>query len=259
MFDLRPAIASRANLFQIPVHQVEQKAALLGTVKWFTSIVRRGQIYETLYTVETTDKNAIQGLHDGLLQVYIAAIKMMAKSDNLFNSRTASQTLTAILEPGHASNVIKDLVEKEKKLDREIHACEVSRSRTSSTLMNTQIRDLEKQIYRLSSPLPQIEKGIASLLATKKEDKLKELLDFISREMFGKSHASVTEKRVNNTGDWLLASKEFHAWQGTPSSSVLCLKGTSKSALRTLSNYACNSSISNINHSSWHRQNISHI
>ncbi|KAL9489499.1 hypothetical protein ACSS6W_001776 [Trichoderma asperelloides] len=210
------AIAKAA--LQIPVHQIEQKAALLGTVKWFISIVRRGQIYETLYTVETTDRKAVQGLQDGLLQVYVAAIKTLAKSGSLFNSSTARQTLTAILDPGYASDALKDVVEKENKLDREIYACEVSRSVVSSTLMSTQLKDLEKQLYQLSSPLPQIEKGVASLLAKIEEDKLKGLLEFISPEMFGKSHATVAEKRINNTGDWLITSKEFHAWQGTPSS-----------------------------------------
>ncbi|KAK6447410.1 hypothetical protein FP744_10003660 [Trichoderma asperellum] len=128
------AIAKAA--LQIPVHQIEQKAALLGTVKWFISIVRRGQIYETSYTVETTDRKAVQGLQDGLLQVYVAAIKTLAKSGSLFNSSTARQTLTAILDPGYASDALKDLVEKENKLDREIYACEVSRSVVSSTLMS---------------------------------------------------------------------------------------------------------------------------
>lgn len=192
--------------------------------------MRRGQIYETLYTVETTDKKAVQGLQDSLLQVYIAAIKMLAKSDTLFNSGTARQTLTAISEPGYASGAIKDLFEKEKKLDREIHACEVSRSAISSSLLNTQIKDLETQLYQLSSPLPHIEKGVASLLAKLEGNKLKQLLDFISQEMIGQSHATVAEKRINNTGDWLLARKEFHAWQGTPFSAVLCLKGTSEFA-----------------------------
>lgn len=223
--------------------------------------MRRGQIYETLYTVETTDNRAIEGLQDGLLQVYIAAIKMLAKSDNLFNSGAARQTLTAILEPGYASDAIKNLVEKEKQLDREVYSCEVSRSIVSSTLMKTQIRDLEKQLYQLSSPLPQIEKGVARLLAKIEEDKLEKILEFISPEMFGKSHASVAEKRTNDTGDWLLASKEFNAWQETPSSALFCLKGTSKSApiIFPPGTYACKGSLPNIEYFSWHWQNISHI
>lgn len=94
--------------------------------------------------------------------------------------------------------------------------------------MNTQIRYLERQLYRLSSPLAQIEKGVARLLAKIEEDNLEDLLEFTSPEMFGKGHASVAEKRANDTGGWLLASKEFHARQGTPSSALLRLKGTSK-------------------------------
>lgn len=217
------------------------------------SIVRRGQIYEALYTVENTDAKAIQGLHDGLLQVYTAAIKMMAKSDTLFNSRTARQTITAILEPQYASDAIKGLLEKEKELDREVYACEVSRSAMSSSLMDIQIQALEKQLHQLSSPLPQIEKRVTILLEEIEEDRLRVLLEFISLEMFGKSHATIAEKRIHNTGGWLLAREEFQAWQGTPSSAVLCLKGTSESSPRIFSIDTCKDSLSNADHSSWYR------
>lgn len=197
--------------------------------------MRRGQIYESLYTVETTEAKAIYGLREVLLQVYIAAIKMLAKSDTLFSSRSARQTLTAILEPGYASGAIRDLVEEEKKLDREIYACEVSRSVISSSLMNTQIKVMEKQLYQLSSPLPQIEKGVASLLAKIEEDKLNKLLEFISSEMFGKSHATVTDARIDKTGDWLLGNGDFRAWQDIPSSSaIFLLKGAGTSLLKLL-------------------------
>ncbi|KAK1245290.1 hypothetical protein MKX08_004919 [Trichoderma sp. CBMAI-0020] len=48
----------------------------------------------------------------------------------------------------------------------------------------------------------------------------------ISRRCLEKATLLLQKKRINGTGDWLLSSKEFHTWLGTPSSALLCLKGT---------------------------------
>lgn len=100
-------------------------------------------------------------------------------------------------------------------------------------------------MYRLSSPLPQIEKGVDSLLAKLEENKLQKVLDFISQEMFGKSHATVAEKRVKDTGDWLLARREFQTWQIAPFAALLCLKGTSEFVISSFSIYAKKFDLSN--------------
>ncbi|KAL7790394.1 hypothetical protein V8C37DRAFT_178103 [Trichoderma ceciliae] len=212
-------------VMKIPVKQVEQMASLLGIVQWFTHIVRRGQIYKALYTTETTDGRAVSNLHDILVELYTAAIELLAKSDSLVKSGIARQTLTAVLRPNHASGLIAALSKKEKELDREVQICEASRFAISSKQTNDGIEDLKKQLDQLSSLSPQIDKGVASLLEKMNRKELEDLMDFISQE-FGKSHAAVTDARLENTGDWLLAHDEFCAWQEMPSSSaVLCLQG----------------------------------
>ncbi|PTB63437.1 hypothetical protein BBK36DRAFT_1171668 [Trichoderma citrinoviride] len=214
-------------VMKIPVKHIEQKAALLGTVQWFTRIVRRGQIYEALYTTETTAEGPTLNLHDALLEIYIAVLELLAKSDALFESGVARQTLTAILRPDSATGAVKNLSEKEQRLDREVQSCEASRSFISSKQTMDGIDSLKKQLDQLSLPLPRIDKGIASLLSKVEKRELEKLMDFISSEMFGKSHATVNEARLDRTGEWLLASKEFLDWQKIPSSSAaLCLKGT---------------------------------
>ncbi|UKZ58129.1 hypothetical protein TrVGV298_011994 [Trichoderma virens] len=214
-------------VLKIPAKQVEHKAALLGTVQWFARIVRRGQIYETLYKSGTTGEEAIENLHDALFSVYKAALELLAISDTLIDSGIARRTLEAILKPDGDIGKVNDLFKKEQQLGVEVQACENSRSSLSSKQTNDGIEALKKQLNQLSSPLPRIDKGVASLLAKIEERELHELIQFISSEMFGKSHAAVTEARIEHTGDWLLASRDFRAWQDVPSSSaVLCLKGT---------------------------------
>ncbi|KAL7942840.1 hypothetical protein V8C42DRAFT_330528 [Trichoderma barbatum] len=214
-------------VLKIPVKQIEQKAALLGTAQWFARIVRRGQIYEALYKAGTADEGAILNVQEALLDVYIAALELLAKSDTLFDSGTAKQTLKAIINPDGATGKVNDLSKKEQQLDREAQACESSRSAMSSKQAIDEMKDLKKQLDQLLLPLTRIDKTVASLLRRMDENKLEELIQFISPEMFGKSHAAVTEARIDKTGDWLLADKDFRAWQDIPSSSsVLCLKGT---------------------------------
>lgn len=212
---------------QIPVKEIGQKAALLGTVQWFTRIVRRGQIYEALYTTETTAEKATISLHDALLELYIAALELLAKSETLFESGVARQTLTAILRPDSAFGGVKSLAEKEQRLDREVQSCEALRSCKAFKQTIYGIDALRKQLDQLSSPLPRIDRGIASLLSIVEKRELDHLMSFISSELFGERHARAAEARLGGTGEWLLASEEFRDWQAFPSSSTaLCLKGT---------------------------------
>lgn len=198
-------------------------------MQWFARIVRRGQICEALYTVETTDKRSIQNLHDGLFEVYKAALELLATSETLFSEGTPKQTLSAILKPDGATGQVKDLFDKEQRLTQEVLICEGSRSALSSKQTNDRIETLRKQLDQLYSPLSRVDKGVASLLAKVETRELEKWLDFISNEMFGKSHAAVAEARIENTGRWLLDNRDFRAWQDIPSSSaVLCLKGTGK-------------------------------
>ncbi|KAM0251639.1 hypothetical protein ACHAQJ_008099 [Trichoderma viride] len=214
-------------VLKIPVKQIEQKAALLGTVQWFARIKCRGQVCEALYTAETTDEGAVKTLHAALFEIYKAALELLAMSETLFDRGTARQTLTAISKPDGAAGKVKDLFQKEQQLNQDIMICEGSRSAKSSEQTNDRIEALKKQLDQLSSPLSRVDNGVASLLAKVETKELEELMDFISNEMFGKSHTAVTDARIENTGLWLLGDRDFRAWQDIPSSSaVLCLKGT---------------------------------
>ncbi|KAK1251159.1 hypothetical protein MKX07_005714 [Trichoderma sp. CBMAI-0711] len=84
----------------------------------------------------------------------------------------------------------------------------------------------------LSSPVTRIDEGVTKLLDAVDRDRMEKLMDFISSERFGKSHATVRETRTANTGDWLIHHEGFRDWLAIPSSStVLCLKGTGKTYL----------------------------
>ncbi|KAL7955960.1 hypothetical protein V8C34DRAFT_290119 [Trichoderma compactum] len=213
-------------VLKIPVKQIEQMAALLGTVQWFARIVRRGQIYEAIYNA-AADETAIQNLYDALLDVYKTSLELLASSDTLLDSGIARQTLKAVLRPEGAAGKVNDLYKKEQRLIIEVQACEASRSAISSKQANDDLEELKRQLHQLSSPLLRMDERVKALLEKWEEKDFDALMDFISSEKFGKSHVAVTDARIEHTGDWILANRDFRAWQEISSSSaVLCLKGT---------------------------------
>jgi hypothetical protein len=140
------------------------------------------------------------------------------------------ELLTAVLSPKYATDLVANVNKKEENLDIEAQSCEASRSAISSKEMMTQIEILKKQLAQLSSPLLRIDDTVSSIFQKVNKKELEELMKFISSEMFGKSHDTVTHERVENTGNWLLANQDFRAWQDTTSSSaVFLLKGTGTS------------------------------
>ncbi|KAH8120876.1 hypothetical protein FP744_10001343 [Trichoderma asperellum] len=215
------------GVLQIPVKQSDQMAALAGTVQCFIRIVRRGQLYELLYNTKTTDENAVLNLHDALLDLYVAAIELLARSDNLIGSGVAKQTLNAILRPEQATGLVADLFQKEQKLLQEIPICEASRNERAGRQADEKSRDLLFKLEKLSSPLIRIDEGVTGIRQMIDEDRLQKLLEFISSEGHGKSHGEIEDSRIDNTGDWLIDHEGFRAWQAIPSSSTLLwLKGT---------------------------------
>ncbi|PNP42308.1 hypothetical protein TGAMA5MH_05990 [Trichoderma gamsii] len=136
------------------------------------------------------------------------------------------ELLTAVLSPKYAADVVANVNKKEEILDREAQSCEASRSAISSEKMKAQIEGLKGELAQLSSPLLRIDATVSSLFEKVNRRELDELMKFISSEMFGKSHATVTDTRVENTGNWLLANHKFCTWQDVPSSlAVFLLKG----------------------------------
>lgn len=215
---------------QIPVKQIEQMAALAGTIQLFTRIIRRGQVYELLYNKAIlTKEGALRNLHDALIDLYVAATELLARSDTLIESGIVRQTLNTILRPEQASGLISDLLKKEQILLYEVQSCEALRNEKATKQIDEKLNTLLAKLDKIPSPLTRIDEGVAKLLEKVKSDELEKLMDFISSEQFGKGHSTIKDTRIKNTGDWLINHESFRDWQGIASSStLLCLKGTGR-------------------------------
>ncbi|TFB05075.1 hypothetical protein CCMA1212_003058 [Trichoderma ghanense] len=221
-----PWAAGKA-LLKIPVQRADQMAALAATIQWFTRIIRRGQVYELLYKASTTDGEAVSNLHSALLDLYIAAMEFLARSDKLVRGGKAGQTLEVLLRPQQTADFLSDLLKKEQKVQLEAQACELSRQAKAHQKLDQGLQSVLARLEELSPPPTRTDDGLTKLLEEVDKDRLEKVMDFISSEKFGRGHATIRDTRTPGTGDWLIQHEGFRDWQSIPSSStVLCLKGT---------------------------------
>ncbi|KAH8126380.1 hypothetical protein LI328DRAFT_166141 [Trichoderma asperelloides] len=185
-----PWAAAKAVL-KIPFKQMEQMAALAGTIQLFTPI------------------------------------QLLAQSGTLFESGIVRQTLNTILRPEQAAGLISDLLEKERMLSYEVQSYEALRNEEATKQIDEGLRNVLAKLDVISSPLTRIDGGVAKLLENVNDYQLEKIMDFISSEQFGRGHATIKDTRIKNTGDWLINHESFQDWQCIASSStLLCLQGT---------------------------------
>ncbi|KAL9485186.1 hypothetical protein ACSS6W_003975 [Trichoderma asperelloides] len=222
-----PWAAAKAVL-KIPFKQIEQMAALAGTIQLFTRIVCRGQVYEILYNnAISTKEGTVSNLRNALVDLYVSAIQLLAQSGTLFESGIVRQTLNTILRPEQAAGLISDLLEKERMLSYEVQSYEALRNEEATKQIDEGLRNVLAKLDVISSPLTRIDGGVAKLLENVNDYQLEKIMDFISSEQFGRGHATIKDTRIKNTGDWLINHESFQDWQCIASSStLLCLQGT---------------------------------
>ncbi|CAG7925132.1 unnamed protein product [Penicillium olsonii] len=209
------------SLMQIPVIGEEQMGALLGTTESIVRIVSRGQVYEQVYLVNSTEDGGklSQGLEGALIGIYRTSLDLLADSGSLFSQNTARRTLEAILNPGNVSGGLSSLAAQEDELLRDVQACETRRSAAADDRMIG-------MLDCLNAPLVRVDENVQKLLDKTDEDERMALLQKISPLHFGKHHDNVRETRTPGTGEWLLQDGSFRQWEESTSSGIFWLQGS---------------------------------
>ena len=201
--------------------QAEQICALFGTVEAVIRVIRRGQVYELLYTADTTGVYAADNLDAALLGVYKASIELLAESDTLFSQGMAKQTLRAVLRPKHAEGLTADLFKAEQKLAHEAQACEGMRNAKTGRKLDSRVKNLEDLLRPLDPLLTRTDTGVSKVLKKIEGAEYDSLVQFISPVPFRDVLDTVKRTRKPGTGEWLLAHESFQEWERVPSSSTL--------------------------------------
>ena len=166
------------TFFQIPVMQAEQICALFGTVEAVIRVIRRGQVYELLYTADTTGVDAADNLDTALLGVYKASIELLAESDTLFSQGMAKQTLRAVLRPKHAEGLTADLFKAEQHLAHEAQACESMRNAKAGSKLDSRMSDMEDLLRPLDPLLTRTDTAVSKVLKRVEAEEYDKLVEF---------------------------------------------------------------------------------
>lgn len=215
----------------MPVTESTQMCALLASTERIVRIIKRGQVYEVVYTPENTPKVALENLQSALVQLYGASLKLLANSRVLFSKNMAARTVYAILNPNETADLFSNLKELETRLGSEVQACESGRSAATDSHLSDLLRSL-------NTPLTRIDETVCALLEQVSSKERLEIFEWISPVPFGKHHNTVKEARVPGTCDWLLEHNRFRGWEDTSSSVILWLQGSRRFSV-TLTPFGC--------------------
>jgi hypothetical protein len=208
----------------MPVIESAQMCALLASTERIVRIIKRGQVYELVYTIENTPKVALENLRSALVELYSASLKLLANSKDLLSKNSAARTVYAILNPGESADLFSKLADMETRLGSEVQACESGRSAAADASLLDLLRGLD-------APLTRVDETVCTLLEQVNANEQLEILEWISAIPYRKHHNTVKEARAADTCRWLLERNRFREWEDTSSSVILWLQGSRKSAV----------------------------
>ncbi|KAL6698594.1 hypothetical protein J3F84DRAFT_363334 [Trichoderma pleuroticola] len=212
-------------LLQAPVTGIGETAAILSSTTRVISILRRGKVYEVVFTEDNTAPELLQNFVTALLALYAKSLDLLAYAARYLKNRYR-QTLEWISNTGYASSLIAELTQCEAALSRAVECCEAARSASEAARSASADKTHTELLLKLHHSVNQIEDGMHQLFDKMEIHEMLEALDYFSDVKFGEQHRKKTESRTPGTGTWLLTHYKFKEWQQTDESSILWLQGT---------------------------------
>jgi ankyrin repeat domain-containing protein 50 len=165
-------------------------------------LISRGAIYERLYQPRTIPTGIIANLHHALIGLYAAVLRMIALCHGLFLKNTAKRALHAFFNPGNVKAELEECEKLEAQVEYEANNCEHARSQEADEESNKLLHILQRSILRT-------DENVLSLLEKVGEKERLEVLDWLSKVLYGKHHKTVKERRTANTCGWLLDHSRY--------------------------------------------------
>ncbi|KAL7937808.1 hypothetical protein V8C35DRAFT_320521 [Trichoderma chlorosporum] len=203
---------------QLSVSGIEETTAILAYTARVLSILRRGKIYEVVFTKDVTTPEPYEDLENALIVLYAKTLDLLAyASQNL--KIGYRQMLEWISSPGHATSLMAELSQCERNLTMAAECCEIARSANLD-------RKHTELLLSLQQTVDQINDEMLHLFDKMKTKDLLDALDYFSDVKFGEQHQKKVEMRTAGTGMWLLEHSKYKQWEETAESSILWLQGT---------------------------------
>ncbi|EHK24791.1 uncharacterized protein TRIVIDRAFT_220231 [Trichoderma virens Gv29-8] len=205
-------------LLQLPVTGIGETTAILASTAKILSILRRGKLYEVVFTKDNTTPELLQDLEDGLITTYAKSLDLLAYAARHLKNKYR-QILEWISNPDGAEFLMAELIQRETDLVWAAECCEMARS------ANADARHTEL-LLEIHTSIDQIDDKMRHLFDKMESQQMLEALDYFSDVKFGEQHQKKVEMRTPWTGMWLLENSKFKEWEQADGSSILWLQGT---------------------------------
>ncbi|KXH45718.1 hypothetical protein CNYM01_03998 [Colletotrichum nymphaeae SA-01] len=216
-----PVWSALRVLLQAETSRVEQITAAFGAADRILSIVRRGQIYESVYGLSSANLTNLSRrlLKKSIIELYRSSLDLLASTSTQLNRQEswATQFLTALTDPNRAESLLSDLTAAENDVSKNAEACVCE-----STERNIEL------LQSLHSPLRRIDDRVVQLLDCFKDMESRDrehAMNYISDVKVDEIHVAKKELRTEGTCEWLIQHPSFLAWEEPSSSSILWLNG----------------------------------
>jgi hypothetical protein len=212
-------IENLLNTSKAAIAEHEQMGDLVVATEKLSCLITRGAIFERLYPHGTLPADVLGSLHHALVELYMTALQMMALCHRLFVKNSVKRAVHAIFNPGDVSALLNQCEEREVQVEHEAHNCERTRSQEADAASKRLLEILREPILRT-------DEHVSSLLEKTEESERLEILDWISKVLYGSNHQTVKDERTTSTCEWLLSHCHYQEWQDTSASIILWLCGT---------------------------------
>ncbi|KAF8861649.1 hypothetical protein BDZ45DRAFT_586659, partial [Acephala macrosclerotiorum] len=205
-------------LLQAAIGEHEQMGDVILSTEKLSYLISRGAIYERLYPPETMRSDVAGNFHDAMVELYTTMLRMTALCHRLFAKSTAKRAMHALFKPGDVSAFLEQSQKLEDRVEHEVQNCERSDRQAADA-------EIQRLLTLLKAPIVRTDEGVLSLLEQVGEKERLEILDWISKVLYGSNHQTVTEKRAIDTCEWLLKHKKYEEWQDASASIIFWLCG----------------------------------
>jgi hypothetical protein len=215
-------------------------ADLLTGLDRILYLLNRCKVYEALYiqsVQSTAAKLAVENLRRGLVQLYLAIQRFIARALVLLKQSTLSRGSQAFIRPGDVSELEKRFQEWEKQVEVEAENCERFQNSTSRADVVQSVEQLKSLLTQMNSQnqlLITMDIKLTAIWNSIAEDEYLRILTWVSNIPYQDNHYFARKGRTPGTGDWLLNHPKYQQWISSDKSLILWLYGIRKLGLLQL-------------------------
>ncbi|KAF8535526.1 hypothetical protein BDD12DRAFT_855021 [Trichophaea hybrida] len=208
-----PWAAFRVLLKVCKSKQETTDAILVGLEK-IACLIDRCTIYELLYIDKPVEASSSRNLEKSIIRLYTAILRFLTEAIN----RANDNAIQAAFSTDEILKYIADVEDLETTVGQDANASNLESTRADFGQLRTMLESVSAQTSRFG---PQLD-DIHILLEEQQKSKI---LAWISTIPYTSHHRDISERRLDETGNWLFEKEEYRRWKSSSASTLLLLRG----------------------------------